>query len=282
MTNYRFNLEEWLPLFPFEPDADHFRGTCITSPCHICNNELLRREMQNQFIWGPSVPVDIFIMAEGEPADRHVTKVGGLPYRPAGAMWPKSQDGKPMYFVAQFNFSNSRDITGDLPGDLLLVFVADTFDSVIFEWQRPGIADLMTVEEIPTPLAGLDPCYGHIFRTVSYPQAKCKTSGDPLCRGKDVWSDYWLPQYQAMQIGSAPFFIQGDPKLPGRLLCTICSVGPDLDKHFPWINHPEPLPEQESSFDCNYLMIGDTGCVYISIDDDNQLHWSASSFGCLG
>jgi len=239
--------------------------------------------MQDQFIWGPSAPVDIFVMAEGEPTDRHVTKVGGLPYRPAGAKWPQSRNNKPMFFIAQFNFSDSRDITGDLPGDVLLVFVAESFDFVIFEWQRLGIDDLMTANEIPTLKNTFDPCYGHIFGTVSYPQATCKTSEYPRCCGKDVWSDYWLRQYQAMQIGSAPFFIQGDPGLPGRLLGTINSVGPNRHKRFPWINHPEPLlPEGEWSFDGNYLMIGDTGCVYISIDDDSQLHWNASSFGCLG
>lgn len=281
--NYRFHLDEWLPLFPLDPKADQFEGMPITSPCHVCNNEQLRREMQDQFIWGPSVPVDIFVMAEGEPADRYVTKVGGLPYRPAGAAWPKSRDDKPMFFVAQLNFSDSKDITGDLPGDVLLVFVNESFDYVIFEWRQLGIDDLVLAEEIPTPTEYLDPCYGHIFRTVSYPQATCKASEYPLCRGKDVWSHYWLPQYQAMQIGSAPYFIQEDIQLPGKLLCTISSIGPDRHQRFPWINHPEPLlPEDEWSIDSNHLMIGDTGCVYISIDDNNQLHWQASSFGCLG
>lgn len=281
--NYRFNIEEWLPLFPLDPNVDQFHGEPITSPCHLCNNEQLRRGMQDQFIWGPSVPVDIFVMAQGEPADRHVTKVGGLPYRPAHAVWPKSQNNKPMFFIAQFNFSDSKDITGDLPGDLLLVFVSESFDFVIFEWQRLGIDDLITAEEVPTPKELFEPCYGHIFRTESYPEATCKTSEYPLCRGKDVWSDYWLPQYQAMQIGSAPYFIQGNPNLPGRLLCTICSVGPDRNKPFPWINQSRPLlPKGEWNYDKNYLAIGDTGCVYISIGDDKQLHWNASSFGCLG
>jgi len=45
--------------------------------------------------------VDIFVMAEGEPDNRWITKIGGVPYRPAAASWPQSCNGDPMAFVAQ-------------------------------------------------------------------------------------------------------------------------------------------------------------------------------------
>jgi hypothetical protein len=242
--------------------------------------------MQNQYIWGESVPVDIFVMAEGEPPDRHITKVGGLPYRPSNAKWPLKKDDQPMVFLAQFDFSDSGDITGDLPGDVLLIFADESsgsIDSLGFEWWKLGHSDLVSAENIPAQTDPIDPCYGHIFRTVSYPDAKrtvpYKQQKYPSCRGKPVWSDYYLLHYQAMQIGPAPFFIQGDPELPGRILCTISSVQPDQHRPFPWINHPEPLmPEDEWNFDDNNLMIGDMGCIYISIDEQQQLHWSQSCF----
>ena len=77
-------------------------------------------------------------MAEGEPTDRHVTKIGGLPYRPAKMPWPTGQDGTPMSFLAQINFANSKDLVGELPGDVLLVFTPDSdgfIESLSFEWQ---------------------------------------------------------------------------------------------------------------------------------------------------
>src|SRR5437879_1094826 len=133
MKNYAFNINEWLTRFPLIAEHARFSGQHITSPWHICQNEQLRGEMRDQFVWGPAVPVDLFIMADGEPADRHVTKIGGLPYR-SGTPWPTMRDGEPPYgsatprarmrdgepllFLAQFNFSDSKDLSGELPGDL--------------------------------------------------------------------------------------------------------------------------------------------------------------------
>jgi hypothetical protein len=69
------------------------------------------------------------------------------------------------------------------------------------------------------------------------------------------------------------------PALPGRLLCTMSSVQPDQHGQYPWINHPDPLmPDDDWNFDNNYLMLGDMGCIYVSIDEPGQLHWSHSCF----
>ena len=54
-----------------------------------------------------------------------VTKVAGLPYRAAGLPWPLTDDGRPMTFLAQFCFEESRDLVGKLPGDVLLIFAED-------------------------------------------------------------------------------------------------------------------------------------------------------------
>jgi hypothetical protein len=285
--NYRFNINEWLPRFPLEPAYGRFQGNIITSPCHICNNEQLRREAWDQFDWGPTVPVDIFIMAEGEPPDRHVTKIGGLPYRSAKMAWPTGTDGAPMSFLAQVDFADSKDITGDLPGEVLLIFTPDSdgfVETLHFEWQPLGLADLISGDALPKQAWHPDPCYGHIYRTVSYPEARSKArtrEGEyPTCRGVDIWSDFHLPQYQATQIGTAPFFIQpGDDEPPGRMLCAISSVQPNPHKPYPWINHPEPLmPEDKWRYDGNYLMLGDMGCIYISIDEARQLRFRESCY----
>lgn len=286
MKNYRFNIDDWLPRFPLDLNADRYAADIITGPCHICINELLRRELEGQYDWGTPVPMDIFVMAEGEPYDRHVTKLGGLPYRPARSPWPETSSGDAKVFVAQFNFCDSTDITGDLPGEILLVFgdgSSGHIESLTFEWQRLGIEDLVTAEAIPKQLGSFDPCYGHIYRSVSFPDAKEKPSvrrqRGPTCRGKFLGQSYLLPLYQATQIGSAPFFTQRDPGLPGRILCTISSVQPDQHRRFPWINHPQSLmPEGKWNRHLNYLMIDDMGCFYISIDENSQLHWHESGY----
>lgn len=284
--NYTFLIDEWLPRFPLDEQEDRYSGDIITGPGNVCNNELLRREMQDQYHWGSAVPVDIFAMADGEPEDRSVTKIGGLPHRPANLPWPTDATGEPMLFLGQFNFKHSQDLVGRLPGELLLIFADDssgTIEDLRFEWQPDRLVDLVDESSVPQHPSAFAPCFGHIHRTVSYPEAQLIVPHSerryPTCRGKDVTSDYFLLQWQATQIGAAPFFIQGDPELPGRVFCTICSVGPDEHVPYPWVNHPEPLiPEEEWSFGNKYLMLGDTGCIYISIDEHQQLHWCEDCF----
>src|SRR4029077_8646441 len=124
--NYEFNLEEWLPGFPLQKRYGHYSGEDIKSPCDICNVEWLRRGMLDQYDWGRPVPVDVFVMSKGEPENRCATKIGGLTYRPRKLPWPCARPGRPLALIAQFNFTNSVDLVGALPGDLLLVFGDDS------------------------------------------------------------------------------------------------------------------------------------------------------------
>jgi hypothetical protein len=280
--NYRFNIDEWLPLFPLKEDFGGYTGYGVSRPCHICYNERLRREMQAEYDWGPAVPVDIFIMAEGEPPDRHVTKLGGLPYRPADSPWPTTPSGAPLTFLAQFDFTDSIDLTGELPGEVLLVFCdrsQDWFEDVRFEWQRLGIENLVPAGQMPEQPHSFATCFGHIYRTVNFPQAEQISSGYPRCRGLPVYSDFYLLQYQATQIGPAPYLIQQEDKdFTGQMLCTISSVFvPERDAPYPWINRKEPLTDDGWQSNDN-LMIVDTGCIYISMDDERRLHWGLSSY----
>ena len=172
-----------------------------------------------------------------------------------------------------------------------------------FEWQPLGMTDLISAEAVPIQRWRFRPCYGYRHRTVSYPQAKRRPEFEankyPICQGLEISSDFHLLQFQAMQIGTAPFFIQqGDDQLPGQMLCTINSICIDGDKPYPWINHPEPLAPAETEVvreawgftwikrpepltpeePLDYLMIGDTGCIYISIDEARNLHSGMSCY----
>lgn len=240
--------------------------------------------MKRQFDWGKPVPVDVFVHSLGEPRNRFATKIGGLPYRPAKALWPETSEGRPMALIAQFNFANSRDIVGKLPGDLLLVF-GDDSDGIVkalhFEWQNLGLSDLVT--KLPKGTMAITPCFGNRCRTVSYPKAKPNfpIEDDPKYRRIEVRSAYLLPQYQATQIGRAPFFIQdGDSELPGSPLCTISSVQPTSQKRYQWVNRPRPRSDDPKPYgsEDHFLMIGDLGCIYIFMDRAGKLHTDESCF----
>lgn len=279
--NYRFNIDDWLPRFPLQQYLGGYSAWQVTSPWHICQNEQLRREMRNEYDWGPAVPMDVFIMADGEPADRHVTKIGGLPYRPAKADWP-TRKGTPLVFLAQFNFCDSRDITGPLPGEVLLIFADEPYqpNHFHFEWQPLGLGDPAQVGATPGGSA-FAPCFGHVCRVSSYPDwaIRDESSTQALCRGKNVQSEYLLPTYQATQIGPAPYFIQegGPDANAGHVLCTISSVQPAPDVTHPWLNRPDPIPLSKRSAD-KHLMIGDMGCIYVFIDDATKLRASDSCY----
>ncbi len=284
--NYDFDLEAWLPRFPLRGryGLGDYSGEDITSPCDICNNEWLRRGMADQFDWGKPVPVDVFVMSKGEPEWRYATKIGGLPYRPANVPWPTATSGKPLALIAQFNFTNSRDIVGNIPGDLLLVFGDNSdgpFSPLHLEWQNLGISDLVSSEQVPRECMKIAPCFGNRCRTVGFPDAVEISNGRyPKCHGNEVHSSYWIPQYQATQIGRAPFFIQpDDDSLAGLPLCTIASVQPDAHAPFPWVKVPEPLcPEGKWPLGEAELMIGDLGCIYIFMEDHGTLHAGESCY----
>lgn len=278
--DYVFHLDEWLPRCPLRPESHGiYYGAIITGPCDICNNEQLRQEVRDQCEWGHAVPVDIFVMAEGEPKHRHITKIGGLPYRSANRPWPRNHHGQPLLFVAQINFEASRDITGELPGDVLLVF-ADVyrglFDSLVLEWYARDLSDLTEDCLYPSdPCQRISPCYGYVYRALSYPDALPKRDWLTM-KGSRIAASALLLQFQATQIGEAPFLTQlpSDLALPGKHLCAISSVNPNQHGPYPFINHAEPLmPEGEWTTRLSDLGIGDLGCIYISIDENGDVHY---------
>lgn len=274
--NYQFDLEKWMAMFPLEAPHGRYHGSTITSPCHLCKNEWLRRGMQDQYDWGKAVPSDLFVMAEGEPENRFATKIGGLPYRLASTPWPISKSGKPLIFLAQFNFSDSTDIVGKQPGDVLLIFANNDegwFQEFHFEWQR--ITDrpelVAAIPDVKDPIA---PVYGYRCRVNNFPDARRKNNQAdyPRCNGKDVWSDHKLLQYQGTQIGRSAFEPQPSSNLWNSLLCTVSSVQPDIHGRYALVNREASLLDKDKwAFDTNYLMIGDLGCIFVRRNRLGQL-----------
>jgi hypothetical protein len=249
-------------------------GGLITGPAHIALLEQARDEAFAHEAGLERVPTDIFVWNRGEPTERAVTKVGGLPYRPAGKPWPVAKDGTPMTFVAQFCFADSRDLVPVLPGDVLLIFtvgveyrykneidyspkLSNSYDEdseVAFEWVSLGDFPLTTQAEIPQTGWQIQPCYGTIYRTWDYP-------------GIDGFAYRHVAEHvpgnvEATKIGGICPWIQGEEDISGEFLCTLGSVFPNVRKPFPFLNEPEPItyhPRVESE----YLMIADVGEMYL-------------------
>jgi len=287
-VNYEFDLQMWMDRFPLTERYGHLSGEpIITSPNDLCNREWLRQLLEDKYTWGAPVPVDIFVMSRGEPENRAATKIGGLPYRPAGTAWPKFKSGAPMALIAQFNFTNSVDIVGKQRGDVLLAFGGEDEDGLInvahFEWHRLGLTDLIRSEQMPDDCLKILPCYGNRCRVMSYPDAKRKFEGmHPVVDGKEILSPQFVATLNGTQIGRAPYYVQAsDSRLPGRPLCCISSVQPAMHGPYPWVNVAEPHCKPDDwdfgSLD-GYLMIGDAGSIYISIDRFGRLHSGLSCF----
>ena len=282
-----FAIEDWLWRFPLWPDYGVYEGKIITSPCHLCNNHRLRAALADLVDWGPAVPMDVFVMADGEPAEPYTTKVGGLPYRPTGQPWPLAPDGTPWRFLAQFCFVHSHDLTGPLPGEVLLVFGDEDGVECAFEWQPLELTDLLQARDVPAGVRLGSACHGYRFRTVNYPEAKLKTPLPPEeelhCLGYPVRQYDVVFCYQATQIGRAPYLFPDGARLPCRTLCTLNSVQPDFHGRYPWVNRAKPLfrPGSRKGYgapDIEKFMLGDMGCIYIGIDDHDQLCYTGDCY----
>src|SRR6185312_12876038 len=118
MIHERLDIAHWTSFFSLErlraeaygQPAHMQPSACIISgPYDIAVLEQLRAEAYANEQRIARVPTDVFVWNRGEPENRAVTKIGGLPYRASGKSWPIAPSGVPMNFVAQVCFADSKD-----------------------------------------------------------------------------------------------------------------------------------------------------------------------------
>jgi hypothetical protein len=283
MVHERLDMTHWKSVFSLEKERANARaarehdpevGGLITGPADIA---LLEQMQEEAFALEPGlecVPTDIFVWNRGEPTERAVTKIGGLPYREAGKPWPLGKAGTPMTFVAQFCFADSRDLVPALPGDVLLIFTVgveyrykneidyypklgnsyDEDSEAAFEWVSLGDFPLTTQAEIPQTGWQIQPCYGTIYRTWDYPTVDAFAHRHI---SENIQGVIW-----ATKIGGICPWMQGEEDIPGEFLCALGSVFPNVREPFPFLNEPEPITH-EQQVDSGYLMIADVGLLYL-------------------
>lgn len=185
-------------------------------------------------------------------------------------------------FLAQFNFADSHDLVGTLPGDVLLLF-GDYDHPFIeyYEWYPLGLTDLIDPGDVPTTgYPGRDnefvTCYGQIHRTCDYPDAET-LNRDFL--GHRNFCDQAIFRPKAHRVGGMPFLIQREPTLPGRLIAVLDGIHAYSDRLWPWLNR-EALPKQKPNrrkplgeTRDTRTFIGLDASIYLYLDDDGKLHW---------
>jgi hypothetical protein len=264
---------------------EDLRGELITSPYDLYSVETLRDV--HGLRQGRGVPADVFVFGKGESPDRSCTKVGGLPYWPSSLPWPRTPNGMPYHFLAQFNFADSRDLYSDLPGDVLLLLTADPEawswepDAIRFEWQWLGENSLIAPDDFAesSPARKTAAFFGAIWRTADYPDSYEKAVS---LESEGVDAPFLLSVLNGTKIGGSPSFIQDEESPGGQFLCQFGSIQAAAKVPYPWVNQREPLglkfDETGIYGDANSVVFGDMGNAYIFIDGDGTLRYVFQCF----
>ena len=292
MIHERLDIDHWKQQFPLprlrEKAGSNLPGVPgISGPLDVAVLEQLRDASYANAPGIERVPTDVFVWSRGEPNQRTVTKIGGLPYRAADTPWPLALSGTPMTFVAQICFADSHDLTPELPGDILLIFTEATnwgseeeplYDFMgeyeddsylLFEWISLNNLPLVSHQQIPATGLQIMPCYGTLHRTWDYlhvdgfaypevaehiPSVIEATKIGGIC----PWSDMdW--------VGYADGETEG-------YFCSLRSLDNEVDWPFPFLNDPEPISWTEWS-QSKPLMIGDVGFINLFLKPDGTVRW---------
>lgn len=255
------DIELWIERFPIAMLREEAKGKStvmpggetITSPSSLAIVEQLRKEIVGCNAPPGAIPCDVFVFAVGEPFDRRITKVGGLPYRPASRIWPCDKSGQPLVFLAQFCFADSGDLIPYLPGEVLLIFGGPWDEPLHFEWTSLLETEtLIEAEAIPGQDWTPRTCYGTLYRTWDCPDLEVSPR---LYNHSNL-----INILEATKIGGVPIRIE-NAEIEGRFLAALGTISPPRDEPWPWVN--QASPESKSYEDLKW---GDLGSLFLFWD----------------
>ena len=243
-----------------EPSAE-----ILVGPESLAVNEQLRAEaFADHRYRGVRMATDVFVWLPGEPPNPAMTKVGGIPYRPRSSPWPRDLAGNPIRFIAQLCFADSRDIAGELPDDVLLIFGDDDAllaepERLVFEWSSLEISE--PALEVPQMAEDevLTPYHGVIHRTEDWPDAMEQLPEGCQC-------PWLLGVFEGTKIGGVPRFIQEEPAPVGRFLAALGSIS----AAYSTIRFLRTL-QSDDAWSNGDLMIGDMGSLYLFLDRNGRV-----------
>jgi len=174
MRHERFDLKHWVDRFPLAASAGDGSIGTLSGPRAVAYVEQLRADVRRRGgDLGRAVPADLCVWANGDGGRSDATRIGGVPYWPAGEPWPELEGGEPLTFVAQLSFADSLDILPPLPGNLLSIFAAgDDYMDLVVTWLETGDGgDAMPPSDMPSPSWAIAPLHAQLHRTFDYPDA---------------------------------------------------------------------------------------------------------------
>ena len=292
MTSFHqvFDLQHWIEVFPLDRLRREAREFVLerhrTNPENYSGQAQIERHVelmspQGNILVGPedlavveqlrqelftgkrfeTVSTAVFVFSNGEPPDRRMTKLGGLPFRSANKAWPCDSRGRPLAFVGQLNFIDIPAAADPpLPAEILLVF-ADLddpldVDNLQFEWVGMDLTEPLVHQ---APGHNLDAIFGVIHKTwdvVTLDEADFEQIEQ--CRR------YWLLlELEGTKIAGCPRWIQDDETPEGGPLFigSLGSISQAPSQRWPWVNVEQPIGNSDE--DENWLMWGDMGCLYL-------------------
>lgn len=276
----RFDPSSWLsrvgPLEP-RPSGCWYTGEII-GPRDAWSVIKLRELIRPHYVFGPKVPVDLFLLSAGEAPRRECTKIGGLPFWPKGRRWPTTAGGDPLPFLAQFCFLDSLDIVGPTPEDMLLLFGdKDNPQTIVAEWQTTK-CDSSLIDEGDAPVASPAPAmWGTPWRThhLIVPVEQSDVNQVWLSDGTLAYDIHNICELNGMQISPFPTFPRCWHPLRShsKALCSLFGVYPKAGEKWPFLNRANPLSDAEAmelTFDMTHIKDEGVGVVAVVIDHAGQ------------
>jgi hypothetical protein len=259
------DLEYWRAELAPQP-SDPLHDLWIDGPRRLVHMEARRAAVLAKLAKRPEgTPADLFLWGYGfgEPAKPYLTRVGGLPWRDARKPWPKGENDRPLTFIGQLCFLDSKDIiAAPLPGDVLLVFSEFSEGylwwgekNLIIEWSPIQLDHPTKDEHVPKCCRMPFKLYGAIHRIMQYPDERDafgeRSVHDAVWQGTIIGPEAFLPQFSGTE----------------GLIATFGSILPS-ENPWPMLNVPAlpvcvlrkgnsaPIPVWE-------LGIGDAGVIII-------------------
>jgi uncharacterized protein YwqG len=288
-------------------DRSELAALGTDSPASVVLRKALRERVQatHAGAFAHLAPCDQMLLARGTALQPYHTCVNGLPYRPKEEPWPKDDSGHPMAFLAQVCFTDSRDIVGNTPGDVMLLFVEThagrlihktgrrrlhltaNKETLLIEWQKADInaKDLMSIDDCPSDGIVFPKCYGvrHRDWEASDDQANVQAISDTLDANIFAENDFRrklqmrkICHSSRFKIGGVPFWYY-DTQVPADncFLGSFAGVNPIWDMPFPWCNQQQPIPLFGSRGNDVYLDFADGFILNFFLDKEGKTTWEA-------
>lgn len=284
------DIRHWENALPPKLRPYGFSPGDVDKPGGVVLMEWARREAKKKGDIGPSVPADIFVWSTTHDNKRPwLTRIGGTPWRPKDKPWPTGNDGRPLVFLGQICFADSRDLFSfKLPGQVALIYGA--FDDG-YSWLNDGSALEWSPLKIKDPMRYADPpwgCHlpveyqGVIHRTVQYMDWRSYDEHFKACGWKS--GGYHIGSVQATSIGKFCSLPQGWPFEEGdgnELVCTLSSFGWYGEDGWPCVDIPmSPRAVNHKGEDTSSsnlaktlgFLVGDGGTIWVYRDKNGDFH----------